>query len=25
VLSAIVMLIGACIKWYAVSDDFIGT
>ena len=25
VLSAIVMLIGACIKWYAVSDSFIGT
>ena len=25
VLSAAVMLIGACIKWYAVSDSFIGT
>ena len=25
VLSAAVMLIGACIKWYAVSDSFIGS
>ena len=25
VLSAVVMLIGACIKWYAVSDIFVGS
>ncbi|MBQ5548851.1 MAG: MFS transporter, partial [Prevotella sp.] len=25
VLSAAVMLIGACVKWYAVSDSFIGS
>jgi uncharacterized membrane protein (DUF485 family) len=25
VLSAVVMLIGACVKWYAVSDAFIGS
>jgi len=25
VLSAVVMLIGACIKWYAVSDAFVGS
>ena len=25
VLSAVVMLVGACIKWYAVSDGFIGS
>ena len=25
VLSATVMLIGACVKWYAVTDDFAGT
>ena len=25
VLSAAVMLIGACIKWYAVSEGFVGT
>ena len=25
VLSAVVMLVGACIKWYAVSDAFVGS
>ncbi|MBQ7462797.1 MAG: MFS transporter [Bacteroidaceae bacterium] len=25
ILSAVVMLVGACIKWYAVSDGFIGS